>query len=89
MRESAIVLSTASPSAPPISREVFSRPEASPLWRPGTPCIATIVAGTSEKPMPSAVSTRPRGTYADSSLPPGRDAGQQQHPDGGGQPSRR
>jgi hypothetical protein len=66
----AIVLSTASPSAPPISREVFNSPEPRPLCELGSPCIATIVAGTSEKPIPSEVSKAP-GSSVVTYVPPG------------------
>ena len=45
MRVAAIVVSTARPSAPPSSREVLSRPEATPAGAAGTPCTATIVDG--------------------------------------------
>ena len=58
----AIVLRIARPSAPPISRDVLSRPEATPLCALATPCMATIVDGTSEKPMPSAVRRAPART---------------------------
>src|SRR5437016_1045633 len=58
----AIVLSTDRPIAPPMRRDVFSRPLATPLRGPSTPCIATIVAGTSVKPIPSDVSTPPTST---------------------------
>ena len=64
VRASAIVESTASPSAPPISREVFSSPEPTPLCARGSHCIATIVAGTSERPIPIAESRRRGGPCA-------------------------
>ncbi|HTZ87871.1 MAG TPA: hypothetical protein VMB05_14485 [Solirubrobacteraceae bacterium] len=58
------MLRTARPSAPPIRREVFSKPEASPLCSRGTPDTAAIVAGTSVSPSPSAESTPPGSTEA-------------------------
>ena len=60
----ASVLSTASPRAAPMKREVLSTPEASPLTARGTPFTATIVAGTSASPSPKAPSRPPGSTFA-------------------------
>ena len=60
----ASVLSTARPSAAPMKREVLSTPEARPLRARGTPCTATIVAGTSARPSPRAPSMPPGKTFA-------------------------
>ena len=59
---SAIVVSTASPSAPPSRREVLSRPDATPASAAGTPWTATIVEGTSASPRPAAASVPPGST---------------------------
>jgi hypothetical protein len=45
-----------------MSRLVLSSPDATPLCVPATPCMATMVAGTSVKPMPSAVRSAPAST---------------------------
>ena len=65
MWEVATVVSTARPSVPPTRREVLTTPEARPFCAGGTPLTATIVAGTSDQPVPSAAS-----------MPPGRIATQ-------------
>src|SRR5262249_25120440 len=52
----AMVVRTASPSAPPTCWDVLSRPEARPYSRSWTPVSARIVIGTNAKPRPSAIS---------------------------------
>ena len=47
----------ARPSAPPNSREVFTRPEASPASSWSTPATAAIVTGTNARPSPIATSS--------------------------------
>ena len=75
--DAAIVLRIARPSAPPNSREVFNRPEASPLWVRGTPCVAAIVEETSVNPMPSP-GEDPAGGDQDEVAATGPDTAQRQ-----------
>src|SRR5262249_18470109 len=48
----AIVVTTASPIAPPTCRLVLTSPEATPASVPGTPCRAAIVTATNATPIP-------------------------------------
>ena len=57
VREVAIAARMASPRAPPNSRAVLTRPEASPASWGATPATALIVAGTKARPIPSAVNS--------------------------------
>ena len=53
----ASVTRTASPSPPPIWREVLTRPEASPACPSLAPWVAAIVEGTIDIAIPAAVSS--------------------------------
>ena len=57
LREVASVTRIASPSPPPIWREVFTRPDASPACPSLAPCVAAIVEGTIDIAIPAAVSS--------------------------------
>jgi hypothetical protein len=57
--ELARVLRTAMPKLPPTRRLVLTTPAARPFCWNGTPLTATIVAGTSVQPVPSAASMPP------------------------------
>ncbi len=56
LRWVASVIRIASPSPPPTWREVFTRPDASPVCPCLAPCVAAIVEGTIDIAMPAAAS---------------------------------
>jgi hypothetical protein len=59
-RETAIVETMATPSAPPIWKAVLLRPDATPDSRSETPARAAIVAVAKAGPMPRPKTSRPR-----------------------------